>query len=274
MAEYLTPGVYIEERDFRSSTIEGVSTTTSGFVGPCGWGPAAGTPVLVTSFEEFQRQFGGLEPLNFAGTLTTNYLAFAVRAFFDNGGKRCYIARLQNGAATAESAAPLFATLGGSNVMFRARFPGLAGNVSLTLRVMRSANVVSGGALRGVRPGDMLEAPAAAATAGPARAASPDASAGHRGWKRHPDGIRVGSGISPVSTTGSDRTASITDPDTTNRARPSTSATMTRAARVTRPCTTPSSRTQARDFFAFLRDVNKTSATPVKGAGRHDRSVV
>ena len=37
----------------------------------------------------------------------------------------------------------------------------------------------------------------------PASAASPDASAGHRGWKRQPVGIRVGSGISPFSTTGS-----------------------------------------------------------------------
>ena len=33
--------------------------------------------------------------------------------------------------------------------------------------------------------------------------ASPEASAGHRGWKRQPDGIRVGSGISPRSTIGS-----------------------------------------------------------------------
>lgn len=39
MAEYLSPGVYIEEKDFRSSTIEGVSTTTTGFVGPCLYGP-------------------------------------------------------------------------------------------------------------------------------------------------------------------------------------------------------------------------------------------
>ena len=34
MPEYLAPGVYVEEVSFRSKSIEGVSTTTTGFVGP------------------------------------------------------------------------------------------------------------------------------------------------------------------------------------------------------------------------------------------------
>jgi len=33
MPEYLQPGVYVEEVDFRSKSIEGVSTSTRGFVG-------------------------------------------------------------------------------------------------------------------------------------------------------------------------------------------------------------------------------------------------
>jgi len=33
MPEYLAPGVYIEETSFRPKTIEGVSTSTAGFVG-------------------------------------------------------------------------------------------------------------------------------------------------------------------------------------------------------------------------------------------------
>ena len=34
MPEYLAPGVYVEEVSFRAKSIEGVSTTTTGFVGP------------------------------------------------------------------------------------------------------------------------------------------------------------------------------------------------------------------------------------------------
>ena len=34
MPEYLAPGVYVEETSFRSKSIEGVSTTTTGFIGP------------------------------------------------------------------------------------------------------------------------------------------------------------------------------------------------------------------------------------------------
>ena len=39
MPEYLAPGVYVEEVSFRSKSIEGVSTTTTGFVGPTRYGP-------------------------------------------------------------------------------------------------------------------------------------------------------------------------------------------------------------------------------------------
>lgn len=33
MPEYLAPGVYVEETSYRSKSIEGVSTSTRGFVG-------------------------------------------------------------------------------------------------------------------------------------------------------------------------------------------------------------------------------------------------
>ncbi len=39
MPEYLAPGVYVEEVSFRSKSIEGVSTSTAGFVGPARFGP-------------------------------------------------------------------------------------------------------------------------------------------------------------------------------------------------------------------------------------------
>ena len=62
MAEYLSPGVYVEEIDAGPKPIEGVSTSTAGAVGVTAFGPTSGKPVLVTSFAEFQRKFGGFLP--------------------------------------------------------------------------------------------------------------------------------------------------------------------------------------------------------------------
>src|SRR6267154_4754037 len=94
MPEYLAPGVYVEETSFRSKSIEGVSTSTAGFVGPALFGPVSGVPELLTSFADYERIFGGLDQITFAGeSATDNYLAHGVRAFFSNGGQRLYVAR-------------------------------------------------------------------------------------------------------------------------------------------------------------------------------------
>ena len=96
MPEYLAPGVYVEEVSFRSRSIEGVSTTTTGFVGATRYGPVDGEPELLTSFNQFERIYGGLDPLNFeepSPLQMQSYLAHAVRAFFDNGGARLYVSR-------------------------------------------------------------------------------------------------------------------------------------------------------------------------------------
>src|SRR5687767_5877573 len=92
MPEYLAPGVYVEERSGPRS-IEGVSTSTAGFVGMTARGPEIGLPVLVTSFGEFERQFGSfLRPVANADGWH-GYLPVAVKYFFDNGGKRAFISR-------------------------------------------------------------------------------------------------------------------------------------------------------------------------------------
>ena len=86
MAEYLAPGVYIEELNTGPVPIEGVSTSTAGFVGQTARGPVQ--PTLVTSFVEYQRWYGGfIDP-------TVSFLPFAAKGFFDNGGKRAFIARV------------------------------------------------------------------------------------------------------------------------------------------------------------------------------------
>src|SRR5690606_3910104 len=48
MPEYLAPGVYVEEVSFRPKSIEGVSTSVAGFIGPTRFGPVGGEPELLT----------------------------------------------------------------------------------------------------------------------------------------------------------------------------------------------------------------------------------
>src|SRR6185295_11492766 len=97
MPEYLAPGVYVEETSFRAKSIEGVSTTTTGFVGPTRYGPTDLEPDIITSLGEFERVYGDRQKLNFSGTgPIDNLMWHAVRAFFEEGGKRLYISRVFN----------------------------------------------------------------------------------------------------------------------------------------------------------------------------------
>jgi uncharacterized protein len=92
MPEYLSPGVYIEEFEVGAKPIEGVSTSTVGFLGEAERGPTR--PRLVTSWLDYQRLFG-----SYFGA--TQYLPYAVKGFFDNGGLRCYVARIVKTAAAS-----------------------------------------------------------------------------------------------------------------------------------------------------------------------------
>jgi phage tail sheath protein FI len=95
MPEYLAPGVYVEEVSFRAKSIEGVSTTTTGFVGPTRYGPVDIEPDIITSLGEFERVYGDRQMLKFDGLEPMhNYMWHGVRAFFENGGKRLYISRV------------------------------------------------------------------------------------------------------------------------------------------------------------------------------------
>ena len=99
MPEYLAPGVYVEEVSYRSKSIEGVGTTTTGFVGPTRYGPVDLEPDVITSLVEFERVYGDREQLSFgnAGDDTKqkmhNFMWHAARAFFEEGGKRLYLSR-------------------------------------------------------------------------------------------------------------------------------------------------------------------------------------
>lgn len=92
MAEYLSPGVYVEEFDSGIKPMEGVSTSTAGFVGMTERGKLVGVPEFVGSYSEFQRKFGGYLPKETYGD--RRFLPMAVEQFFANGGSRCFVTRL------------------------------------------------------------------------------------------------------------------------------------------------------------------------------------
>ncbi|TVQ32932.1 MAG: phage tail sheath family protein [Geminicoccaceae bacterium] len=139
MPEYLAPGVFVEETSFRPKSIQGVATSTTAFVGPTRRGPIGMASDVITSFGEFERLYGGLGDLVWGGsTRAVNYMAHAVKAYFDNGGARLYVARTFSpraidGATTraANSAGAAVAGLSDPPTTvgtFRARAPGAGGN--------------------------------------------------------------------------------------------------------------------------------------------------
>ena len=82
--ELLHPGLYVKEIK-GISPVEGVSTSTAGFVGIAEKGPI-NEAILVTNWTQFVDNFGGF--------INSSYLAYAVRQFFENGGTRAYIKRV------------------------------------------------------------------------------------------------------------------------------------------------------------------------------------
>ena len=124
MAEYLSPGVYVEEFEFGSKPMEGVSTSTAGFIGLAERGPVEGVPQLVTNPADFQRMYGGYLSENEFGEY--RYLAYAVNQFFLNGGSRCFISRV-----APEDSACAVAYMPSKEkqvLQFTAKNPGMWGN--------------------------------------------------------------------------------------------------------------------------------------------------
>jgi len=115
MAQYLAPGVYVEELPPKARPIAGVGTSTAGFVGvvannvtdsegnPLATLATADTAYLVTSWEEFKNRFGDFQAGN-------TVLAHAVYGFFNNGGRTAFVMRvadLNNLATSLEKFEPI-----------------------------------------------------------------------------------------------------------------------------------------------------------------------
>lgn len=124
MAEYLSPGVYVEEFESGAKPMEGVSTSTAGFIGLAEKGPVEGVPQLVTNIADFRRIYGGYLSENEYGTY--RYLAYAVEHYFLNGGSRCFVTRVApKDAACAAGFAPLKED---AVIQMMAKNPGMWGN--------------------------------------------------------------------------------------------------------------------------------------------------
>ena len=181
MPEYLAPGVFIEETSFRHKSIEGVGTSVSSLVGPTRTGPLRGAPEVVTSYAEFERIFGDANDLTFSDVSTPvpNYTAHAARAFFDNGGKQLYVARVIQGvndvSADGSGASAILAKSKASvtDVSFQSRFPGVMGNYTLELHWKESEHLLTSTQLGTADQDeivfiDVKNVPASAKTTGPA----------------------------------------------------------------------------------------------------------
>lgn len=193
MPEYLAPGVFVEEVSFRSKSIEGVPTSTTGFAGLAKWGPVCYSdvdiqgpiscePRLITSFTEFERVYGGLENIQISDGVVTSprlpYLAHSARAFFENGGKRLYVSRVYASDIGPDPDNPITGTAAWGIATFdvtvaandpatlQARWPGELGNLFVKVFLVRSKNLAyDNGTLiqvRGVQPGAVVEVIAAA----------------------------------------------------------------------------------------------------------------
>lgn len=129
MAEYFSPGVYVEEYDNSPRSIEGVGTSTAGFIGLAEKGPITGAPQLVTNFKSFKQQYGGF--LSEFGYGEYRFLANSVEQFFVNGGTRCFVMRVAPPDAQCAKAKNGILTVTAKN-------PGTWGNkVQVTLNTVK-----------------------------------------------------------------------------------------------------------------------------------------
>ncbi|GGJ24161.1 phage tail sheath family protein [Neoroseomonas lacus] len=116
-----TPGVYLMRDDRAAHGVVVLRTDVTGFVGLAERGPLC-RPVRIETFRQFEAVFGGF--------IGSGYLAYAVRAFFENGGRTCLAVRVASpdpelGAAAASVA---LRDTGGAEVLrLSASAPGVWG---------------------------------------------------------------------------------------------------------------------------------------------------
>jgi len=134
MSDYLTPGVIYERVDATAPAVTVIRTDVTGFVGIAERGPVD-QAVPVDSWRQFQTTFG-----SFIGAA---FLAYAVRAFFENGGRRCWVVRVASPWA-APAGVALLDDSGLPAWRLEASSPGVWGDaLDVNVREVRRAQTVS-----------------------------------------------------------------------------------------------------------------------------------
>lgn len=133
---YQTPGAYYERVDAGAPTVSPLRTDIPAFIGIARHGPLH-APVPVSSWKQFLAYFGDVTG--------AGYLAYAVRAFFENGGRRCWVVRV-----ASDAAAHAFVELKTGGPAFvpvwrvAASSAGVWGNgLSVSLRLMHRAQAIA-----------------------------------------------------------------------------------------------------------------------------------
>src|SRR5437764_9426109 len=85
MLSYDTPGVYYQRSDATAPAVSAIRTDIAGFVGIASRG-LIDVAMPIESWRQFQAHYGG-----FTGS---GFLAYSVRGFFENGGRRCWVVRV------------------------------------------------------------------------------------------------------------------------------------------------------------------------------------
>jgi len=129
MAEYLSPGVYVEEVDRGPKPIEGVGTAMAAFVGftekadyvrqvngELVTEDLLNKPQLITNWTQYKQRFGGF--------VQGAYLPHAVYGYFHNGGSRCYVSSIKT---IGRAEAPLLGGDGKPHLKIQAREAGFDG---------------------------------------------------------------------------------------------------------------------------------------------------
>jgi len=134
MRTYHTPGVYFERQDVAPPLLGPLRTDIAGFVGIAERG-SLHTPVKIETMAQFQNVFGG--------KIAQGYLAYAVDAFFVNGGQTSWIVRVADPSTAREASLEIVDGSGNSLLVLSAGSPGTWGNQVLARWILRGTQIVS-----------------------------------------------------------------------------------------------------------------------------------
>jgi len=120
MATITYPGLYVEEVSSGVHTIAGASTSNTAFADVFARGPID-TPVEVTSWDDFERQFGGLR--------ADSEASYAIQQYYLNRGQIAWVIRIGAGKPqTAALLVPAFGSPQWDAILVSAANPGAWGN--------------------------------------------------------------------------------------------------------------------------------------------------